>query len=153
MIKRILFVAGSGTTRAPMAAAIFMAAEGRGDITAESRGIVVQFPEPLNQKAEAVLISRGIHMDNFSSRPLLEEDFGEDVWVIAMESGQRSKILETFESATEENTHVLAALVGEELETMDPYGGPLQSYGLCYEMLKNSIEKLIVMLQKPGGTI
>lgn len=153
MIKRILFVAGSGTTRAPMAAAIFMASPDRGDIVAESRGIVVQFPEPLNQKAEAVLISKGIHMDDFTTRQLVEEDFAEGVLVVTMESSQRNKILESYSHATEENTRVLAALVDEELETMDPYGGPLQAYGLCYEVLKNSIDKLIVRLRETGGTI
>lgn len=153
MIRRILFTTGSGTTRAPMAAAIFMQMPDRGDVVAEARGIVVQFPEPLNQKAEAVLISNGIHMEDFSSTPLTEEDFREDTLVITMESAHCARILENFGNATEENTRVLSSLVGEELETMDPYGGPLHSYGLCYEVLKNSIEKLTARLAETGGCL
>ena len=52
-IKRIIYVAGSGTSRAPMAAAIIKSMLKDSDVDVLSRGIVVQFPEPLNQKAEA----------------------------------------------------------------------------------------------------
>ena len=34
----------------------------------------------------------------------------------------------------------------EELEIIDPYGGPLQSYGLCYESLRRTILKLVNLL-------
>ena len=38
--------------------------------TIESRGLVVLFPEPLNQKAEAVMISNGINMERGTERIL-----------------------------------------------------------------------------------
>ena len=41
------------------------------------------------------------------------------------------KILEKYENARPEQVHVLTELVGDELEILDPYGGSLQSYGLC----------------------
>ena len=63
VVKRIIFAAGSGTSRAPMAAAIMeRMLEGTG-VEVLARGIVVQFPEPLNQKAEAILISNGIQLE------------------------------------------------------------------------------------------
>jgi L-threonylcarbamoyladenylate synthase len=36
----------------------------------EARGLVVQFPEPVNQKAEAVLISNGISTEGMVSTQL-----------------------------------------------------------------------------------
>ena len=146
-ISRVIFASGSGTSRAPMATAIFLATPRSRQFVCEARGLVVQFPEPLNQKAEAVLISNGIELKDYSSKQLMESDFTENTLVITMESSQRSKILTEYENATEDNTKLLNELVGDELEVMDPYGGPIQTYGLCYEVLKVSIEKLMRILE------
>lgn len=147
-IKRVLFVAESGTTRAPMAMAIFLATPRKRQYECEARGLVVQFSEPMNQKAEAVLISNGIEIKDYYSKKLLDADFREDTLVVTMEESQRKKILADFASSTEENTVLLNEFVGDELEVVDPYGGPIQTYGLCYEVLKVSIEKLIKILEE-----
>ncbi len=48
-----------------------------------------------------------------------------------------------FENAIPENIQVLTKYVGDELEILDPYGGALPAYGLCYETLRKSIKKLV----------
>ncbi len=146
--NRILFVAESGTCREPMAAGILSEYTLKHPATIESRGLVVLFPEPLNQKAEAVMKSNGISMEDFSSTQLSEEDFTEDTLVLVMERTQLEKILEKYGSVIPENLFVLTELVGDELEILDPYGGTLQSYGLCYETMKKSIYKLVNLLNE-----
>ncbi len=146
-INRIIFASGSGTSRAPMAAAIFHGFPHSRPIICEARGLIVQFPEPLNQKAEVILISNGSKLTDYSSKQLQDSDFSENTLVITMEETQRQKILSEYVNATEENTRLLNELVGDELEVMDPYGGSVQTYGLCYEVLKASIEKLIRVLE------
>ncbi len=147
-INRIVFAGGSGISRSAMAKGILDEMPTKRNIQVENRGIIVQFPEPLNQKAEAVMISNGLCTDNFRTQQLEEEDFRPGTLVITMENSQRNKIIENYEGANEENTQVLSTLVGDELEIIDPYGGPLQSYGICYEMLKKSIKKLVKMLDE-----
>ena len=149
--NRIIFVAGSGTCRAPMAAAIMQdyAMKYPGEILA--RGLDVLVPEPLNQKAEAVMISNGIMLEDYSSMPLAEEDITENALVFVMEQAQRKKVLENFRNASEENVYVLTDFVGDELEIMNPYGGTLQAYGLCYETLRQTIKKLVQMLNENEG--
>ncbi len=146
-INRVIFASGSGTSRAPMATAIFHATEHKRPIICEARGLVVQFPEPLNQKAEAILISNGIELKDYSSKQLDNSDFSENTLVITMEESQRQNIISEYENATEDNVKLLNELVGDELEVMDPYGGSVQTYGLCYEVLKASIEKLMRVLE------
>lgn len=146
-INRVIFASGSGTSRAPMATAIFHAIAHDRPIICEARGLIVQFPEPLNQKVEAVLISNGCKLSDYSSKQLMDSDFSENTLVITMEESQRQKILSEYANATEENTRLLNELVGDELEVMDPYGGSVQTYGLCYEVLKASIEKLMRVLE------
>ena len=136
--NRILFVAENGTCRAPMAAGIL------GEY-------VLKFPEPLNQKAEAVMISNGINLDGYMSAQLTEEDFTEDTLVLVMEHAQLEKVLEKYERANPENVYVLTELVGDELEILDPYGGSLQAYGLCYETMRKTIKKLVTLLNEESN--
>lgn len=148
VVNRIIFAAGSGTSRAPMAAAVMeRMLEGTG-VEVMARGIVVQFPEPLNQKAEAILISNGIQLSGYGAQQISDEDITDTTIIFTMEEAQRVRLIEDCENATEENTFVLSQFVGDELEILDPYGAPLQSYGLCYELIKNSVEKALDLLQE-----
>ena len=146
--NKVIFVAESGTCRAPMAAGILEEYSLKHPVEILARGLVVLFPEPLNQKAEAVMISNGINMEGFMSTQLTEDDFSDDALVLVMEKGQLEKVLETYPNADPENVHVLTELVGDELEIINPYGGTLQAYGLCYETLRKTILKLVKLLNE-----
>jgi protein-tyrosine phosphatase len=118
-----------------------------------ARGLVVLFPEPINQKAEAILISNGIHMEGFTSVQLTEEDLEGDTLTLTMERTQRERLLEMYGEDKAEDIQVLTDLVGDELEILDPYGGALPSYGLCYETLRKSIKKLVKLLNDNERTV
>ncbi len=143
--NRVIFAEGNGITRAPMAAEIFKTLY-HGDAKVLSRGIIVQFPEPLNQKAEAVMISNGISLEDFESVALSPEDITPDTIVFTMEADSLNKIIKNIETANEENTFILTEYVGEELPIMNPFGGTLQTYGICFEMLKTTLGKLAEMI-------
>lgn len=145
-LERIIFVARSGTCREPMAMGILKDLTLKYEVEILARGLVVSFPEPMNGKAEAVLISNGINLENFTSRPLTNEEITENTLVLTMEKKHRDKVLSHFSNAHVENVYVLTDFVGDELEILDPYGGALQSYGLCYETLRKSIKKLVKIL-------
>lgn len=145
-LERIIFVARSGTCREPMAMGILKDISLKYDVEVLARGLVVAFPEPMNGKAEAVLISNGINLENFTSQQLTDEDITENTLILTMEKRQRKKVLEKFKNTNIENVYVLTNFVGDELEILDPYGGPLQAYGLCYETLRKSIKKLVKIL-------
>lgn len=148
VLERIIFVGRSGTCREPMAMGILSDMSLKLEVEVLARGLVVSFPEPINGKAEAVLISNGITLENFTSKALTEEDITENTLILTMEQVQRKKVLEQFENTHVENVYVLTDFVGDELEILDPYGGSLQSYGLCYETLRKSIKKLVKMLNE-----
>ena len=146
ILKRIIFVAKSGTTREPMAVGILQDFIKKGELEVFARGLIVSFPEPMNQKTEAILISNGITMEGFTSVQLSDNDITEDTLILTMETKHKKKVLSRFKNATEENVFVLNEFVGDELEILDPYGGSLQAYGLCYETLRKSIRKLVKLL-------
>ena len=143
---RLIFVSNSDTCRGPMAEAILKSKFLLSELEVESRGLVVLFPEPVNQKAEAVLISNGISTEGMVSTQLEESDITESTMVFTMESSQRERIIESFADIDPEQVFVLSQYVGDELEILDPYGGSLQSYGLCYESLRATLKKLVKRL-------
>lgn len=145
-LERIIFVARSGTCREPMAMGILKDLTLKLDVEILARGLVVSFPEPMNGKAEAVLISNGINLENFTSTQLRNEEITKNTLVFTMEKAQRENVLSHYSNANEKNVHVLTDFVGDELEILDPYGGSLQSYGLCYETLRKTIKKLVKIL-------
>ena len=139
-IKRVIFAAGSGTSRAPMAAAIMKQMTEGKDIDVLARGVV-------GLKTEAVLISNGIAPDNFAAEQLTAADIVPGTLILTMDEALRVKVIEEIEGADEDNTFVLSTYVGDEIEVVDPYGASLQTYGLCFEVLKKSIEKLLAKLE------
>ena len=145
-LEKIIFVARSGNVREAMAVGILNDLLAKEEVQVLARGLVVSFPEPMNGKAEAVLISNGITLENFVSTQLANEEITEKTLVLTMERKQREKVLTHYSNATPENVQVLTDYVGDELEILDPYGGSLQSYGLCYETLRKSIKKLVKIL-------
>lgn len=147
-IDKIIFVAKSGTSREPMAAGIMNEFVLKKPVEILARGLVVQFPEPMNQKAEAVLISNGINTEGFTSKQLDIEEVTENTIILTMESSDRDKVLELYPEINPEHVYVLSEFVGDELEILDPYGGALQNYGLCYESLRMTIKKLVKILNE-----
>ena len=146
--NRIIFVGQSGSCREPMAAGILREFPLKYQPEILARGLVVQFPEPMNQKAEAVLISNGVNLEGFTATQLSEEDITEDTVIFTMERVHRDRLFETFSNVNPEHVFVLNEFVGDELEILDPYGSPLASYGLCYETLRKTIKKLVKIINE-----
>lgn len=145
-INRIIFVSRYGNSREPMAKGIMQDLILKEPIEILARGMVVQFPEPMNQKVEAILISNGIEMTDFTSQQLTAEEITDGTLVLAMEEKQKETLVEMFPEAKPWQIQILPWLVGEELDIVNPYGGTIQTYGLCFESLKKSIKKLVEML-------
>ena len=147
-ITRIIFAGKNGSSRSPMASYILKSMDASKDYEILSRGILVQFPEPLNPKVEAVLASNGIEVGDFHAVELTDNDINSSTIIFTMEESHKDKIIEKLEKANEENTFVLPTYVGDELEILNPYGGGLQLYGLCFEALKETLNKLVNILNQ-----
>ena len=106
----------------------------------DSRGLVVLFPEPANQKAEAIMKSAQMTLENHVSRQLEPETLVEDTLVLTIEEAEKNKILSEY--GTKANVYTLNEFVGSDGEIPNPYGKPLTAYGECYEILRELIKEL-----------
>ena len=146
---RILLIDDTGASRAPMAMAILQELLPDDSVSIEARGLKVLFEEPLNQKIRAVLAGNGIVIsDDFASKQLTASDVTENTLLLAVSSANRHKILDRFPDLPQQNVRVLTEMAGEELEIVDPYGQPLQTYGLCFETMYRTLEKVAKLLEE-----
>jgi len=145
---RLIFVSKSDTATGPMAEAIMQNKYLLDVLDVTSKGLVVLFPEPINPKAEAVLVSNGLTMKTHMSDPLVRDDFDGRTLIMTFSSEVREAILKTFEPEREDLVRVLHQEVGELEELKNPYGGSLADYGQCYEELLGMINKLVVQLNE-----
>ncbi len=147
-ISRVIFVSGHGVCRAPMAAVILRSMLKK-DIEVKARGRNVAFPEPINQKMDAVMKVNGLECDGYEvAVQLQEEDINDSTLVFTFDAKQKEQLIENMEGCTTDNTFVLSVYVGDELDIMNPYGGNLQAYGLCFEMMNNTVTKLAAILNE-----
>lgn len=143
---KLIFVSNTDTCLGPMAKFIMKSKFLLEDLEIESRGRVVLFPEPVNQKAEAVMVSHGITMKTHEAIQLEEEDFGERTLILVMDHSLKRKLCE--EHTYVENVYVLTEYIGCKEEIINPLGGTLANYGECYERMEKMISRLVVILNE-----
>ena len=143
---RLIFVSNSDTCRGPMAEAILKSKFLLSELEVESRGLVVLFPEPVNQKAEAILASHGLTMRDHTAKMLEQEDFDERTLILVMEDALKQRIFQEHENV--QNTWQLSEYIKEETDVTEPVGGSLADYGACYELLDCMISSLVVVLNE-----
>ena len=142
---KVIFVCNGNTCRSPMAATVM--ANIKQDIISESRGMVVLFPEPYNPKAVAVAAKHNIIIPNNSAKQLLNEDFGNDTLVLAMDSSMKQKIYDEYSEAI--NVYTLSEYAGEpEQEIKDPYGKGMDQYNACFEIIQSLVTNVASYLNR-----
>ena len=144
--KKLIFVDADDTARAPMAKVIMKTKPLFRPIEIDSRGLVVLFSQPINQKAEAVLISNGYSAKGHASTAFSSEDLQEGNLILTMEEAQRDKIREEYPDA--EDIYTISEFLQMEKEVEPVFGEPLTSYGKCYEMLENIISGIVEKLNE-----
>ncbi|MDO4298450.1 MAG: phosphotyrosine protein phosphatase [Lachnospiraceae bacterium] len=145
---RLIFVSNSDTAVGPMAEAILQSKFLLEELMVTSKGIVVLFPEPVNPKAEAVLVSNGLTMKAHMSEPLVQEDIEPRTLILTLSQNTRQKILKEYEVKPEQPVYVLNEFVRETGELKNPYGGTLADYGQCFSELEALISKLVILLNE-----
>lgn len=145
---RLIFVTNSDTAVGPMAEAILQSKYLLEELEITSKGLVVLFPEPINPKAEAVLVSNGLTMKDHMSDPLEKEDLDDRTLIVALSDVLKQKIWKEFEPDHMGLVCVLNEFVGTAQEVIDPYGGSLADYGQCFAELEALIAKMVIRLNE-----
>ena len=148
MYDRIIFVCEGNHSKGPMAETIYKSLTENESIPAISRGIVVLFSEPVNEKAVSVLENHGLTCAVEFSKEITKEDITENALILTMTDKQKKQTLDKYE--IENDIFSIKEFNGEEGEVKDPYGGTLVDYEECYNELLRLIKKTIYKLDEMG---
>ena len=148
MFDKIIFVCTGNNSRSPMAETIYKSLAEDEGLPSISRGLVVLFSEPVNEKAEAVLENHGLTCVVEASKELSKEDITDKSLILTMTDKQKKQAQERLELT--ENVFTIKEFNGEEGEVKDPYGGTLVDYEECFTELLRLIKKTIYKLDEMG---
>ena len=138
--NKIIFVCTGNTCRSPMAATIMQHNLMGMDISVESRGMVVLFPEPYNPKAVAVAASYGMIMPSNNAKQIDNNDFGKNTLVLVMDSSMKTKLYNNYDKAI--NVYTINEFIGyDNVEVSDPYGKGIEEYHRCFEILLKFVNR------------
>ena len=126
-VKRVIFVCTDNTCLSNMAAAVFEGVRGEREIEVMSRGLVVLFPEPINQKAVAILTSHRLVLLADEAKPLESTDFIPGTLVLTMTGTEREQVKERFPDMP--NIYTLREFAGRDGDITEPLGGTLADTG------------------------
>lgn len=139
---KVIFVGEDNTCRSPMAETIFRYAFGDESIGCEvvSRGLVVLFEEPYNQKAEMILYNHGMETASKSAVQLDACELEGRVLVLTMTFPEKLKIIEDY--GFEGDVYTLKEYIGNDDELLDPYGEEIDIYEACFQDMYAAIEEV-----------
>lgn len=138
--RRIIFVSTSDNCRGPMAAELLRNQKLRQEYEILSRGMVVLFPEPANQKAEAIMKSHQMTLTDHMAEPFVQEELDDETLVLTFEESQKWRIIADYEHV--KHVYTLHEFVEDSRQVQSAHGQPLNVYGENYELISELIEKL-----------
>ena len=144
--RRILFISTSDTCRGPMATELLRHENLDQEYKIGSRGMVVLFPEPANQKAEAIMRSHQMTLASHEAMQLEDVDLDDDTLVLTFEEQQKWKIVSTYENV--KHVYTLSEYIDDERIVNSAHGQPLNVYGENFELLRELIHKLAEKLNE-----
>ena len=141
--EKIIFLDAENTGLSPFAQALFIK-KIKGyksiDLKVLSRGNVVLFPEPVNQKLKEVAKDFGINLEHHSARQIDSGDF-QGALILSMDTDSKTRIYRR--NADAANVYTLKEYLGEIGDIKLPIGGTLEEYAEVCRSLDILLDKLL----------
>lgn len=142
--RRIIFLDEENTRLSPLTAALFkkkMRQAGYEGLRVSSRGRVVLFPEPVNQKIGEVARQYYIDLSSYTAREINESDFSAQTLVLTMDNATKVKTYEKYTSAA--NVFTLKEFLGSSGDLKLPLGGTVEEYKTVMDIVSGLLDNLV----------
>lgn len=136
----ILFVCTGNTCRSPMAAALFnkIATEENLDIKIESAGLFANEGESASPEAIVAMKKYGIDLLSHHAQVINSELLEKSDLILTMTAAHKMVIL----PSAPEKTFTLCEYAELECDIADPFGGDVDEYEECAEVIYNALLKV-----------
>lgn len=144
--RKILFVSNSDNCRGPMAAELLRHESLKQEYEIGSRGMVALFPEPANQKAEAIMRSHKMTLAAHEATQLEQSDLTDETLVLTFSENQKWKIISEYNYV--KHVYTINEFVEDDRVVHSAHGQALVVYGENFELLRELVKKLAVKLNE-----
>ncbi len=145
--KKLIFLDEDNTRLSPITEVLFkqkLNAAGIDDLEVCSRGNVVLFPEPVNQKIARISGAYGLDLSDYAAVMLEEKDLTPDTLTLSMDAAGKEMVYEKFPNAV--NIYTLKEFLGSSGDLKLPIGGTIDEYATIIEILSGLLDLLIEKL-------
>jgi protein-tyrosine-phosphatase len=140
----ILFVCTGNLCRSPMAAGLLrkrLAEEGLGGLyQVVSAGVWATDGQPASDNAIAVMAERGIDISDHTACSVTAGDVAAADVILVM-GREHAQILRNTWLQYAWKIHRLSEMVGKRQDIQDPYGGPIEEYRACADVIADIIDR------------
>lgn len=143
----IIFLDEEGTDLSPYAGVLLqrkLKERGIHGIQVYSRGNVVLFPEPANQKIQELAKINGMSLEDYRARPLEGNEFADTTLVLTFNAASKQMVYDNFPNAA--NVYMLREYVGEVGEIRLPLGGSIEEYEAVCRVVDRVTDSLLEKL-------
>lgn len=146
---KILFVCTGNTCRSCMAEVVAkkLASDELESFEFSSAGIYAVMGESATNNAVSVMEELGIDLSCHIATPINLEMIKEADIILTMTLTHKQLVLNHFSEA-KDKTHTLLEYIGQAGDIEDPFGGDLSIYRNCAQIIRASIEKLLLILKE-----
>lgn len=140
----ILFVCTGNLCRSPMAAGLLrqrLADEGLDDrYEVSSAGVWARDDQPASKHAVAVMAERGIDIGQHRAHTITAQDVSLASLILVMSREHEEMIRNTWPQY-EWKVHRLSEMMGKRKNISDPYGGTIEEYRQCADIISDYIDR------------
>lgn len=111
-----------------------------------SRGMVALFPEPANQKAEAIMRSHKMTLASHEATQLDQSDLTDETLVLTFSENQKWKIISEYDHV--KHVYTINEFVEDDRVIRSAHGQTLVVYGENFELLRELVKKLAKRLNE-----
>lgn len=145
--NKVIFLGEDNTRLSPITEVLFqqkLKEAEKDDLLVCSRGIVVLFPEPVNQKIARISKAYGLDLSDYQAIELKESDLSADTLTLAMDISSKDMAYEKFPTAS--NIYTLKEFLGSSGDLKLPLGGTVDEYATIVEIISGLLDLLIEKL-------
>lgn len=139
-----LFVCTGNLCRSPMAAGLLRHRLSREGLNTRHRvvsaGVWAVDNQPASANAIAVMAERGIDITDHIAHTISANDVAESDLILVM-SQEHEQLIQNTWPQYRWKVHRLSEMVGRRKDVQDPYGGPIEEYRACADILSEYIDQ------------
>lgn len=144
----ILVVCKGNICRSPLAEAYLKHQVGKHRLptVVESAGLETSFGKPAHPLAQVVGTQGGFSLSKHATQPLHKEQVERADIILVMEWEQRNRVIKLYPQATQK-VFLLRQFYDQSVrEVADPYSGTLQDFQICFSMIKQACDVLVMRM-------